>query len=61
MNKCSFCGRREDQVELLIYGAEGFICDECIEQANAIIKESKTNKSKDLMLKDLPKPKEIKE
>ena len=61
MNKCSFCGRREDQVELLIYGAEGFICDECIEQANAIIKESKTNKSKDLMLEDLPKPKEIKE
>lgn len=61
MNKCSFCGRREDQVELLIYGAEGFICDGCIEQANAIIKESKTNKSKDLMLKDLPKPKEIKE
>ena len=61
MNKCSFCGRCEDQVELLIYGAEGFICDECIEQANAIIKESKTNKSKDLMLKDLSKPKEIKE
>ena len=61
MNKCSFCGRREDQVALLIYGAEGFICDECIEQANAIIKESKTNKSKDLVLKDLPKPKEIKE
>ena len=61
MNKCSFCGRREDQVELLVYGAEGFICDECVEQANAIIKESKASKNKDFVLKDLPKPKEIKE
>lgn len=61
MNKCSFCGRREDQVELLVYGAEGFICDECVEQANAIIKESKAGKNKDFVLKDLPKPKEIKE
>lgn len=61
MNKCSFCGRREDQVGLLVYGADGFICDECIEQANAIIKESKTSKNKDFVLKDLPKPKEIKE
>ena len=61
MNKCSFCGRREGQVELLVYGAEGFICDECVEQANAIIKESKASKNKDFVLKDLPKPKEIKE
>lgn len=61
MNKCSFCGRREDQVNMLIYGAEGFICDECVEQASSIIRESQVSKGGDAVLKDLPKPKEIKE
>lgn len=61
MNKCSFCGRREDQVNMLIYGAEGFICDECVEQAISIIRESQVSKGGDVVLKDLPKPKEIKE
>lgn len=61
MNKCSFCGRREDQVNMLIYGAEGFICDECVEQASSIIRESQVSKGGDIVLKDLPKPKEIKE
>lgn len=61
MNKCSFCGRREDQVNMLIYGAEGFICDECVEQASSIIRESQVSKGGDVVLKDLPKPKEIKE
>lgn len=61
MNKCSFCGRREDQVNMLIYGAEGFICDECVEQASSIIRESQVSKGGDVVLKDLPTPKEIKE
>ena len=59
--KCSFCGRREDEVNLLIYGIDGYICDECAEQAMAIVKESKVSNSKELDLTNLPKPKEIKE
>lgn len=46
---------------MLIYGAEGFICDECVEQAISIIRESQVSKGGDVVLKDLPKPKEIKE
>ena len=61
VNKCSFCGRREDEVNLLIYGIDGYICDDCAEQANKIIKEAKQSKRKDVGLKNLPKPKEIKE
>lgn len=61
VNKCSFCGRREDEVNLLIYGIDGYICDDCAEQANKIIKEAKQSKRKDVELKNLPKPKEIKE
>lgn len=61
VNKCSFCGRREDEVNLLIYGIDGYICDDCAEQANKIIKEAKQSKHKDVELKNLPKPKEIKE
>lgn len=61
MNKCSFCGRRETDVKLLIYGIDGYICDECAEQANAIVKETRQSKGGDDELKNLPKPKEIKE
>ena len=30
---CSFCGRGEDQVKLLITGINGFICEDCAKQA----------------------------
>ena len=64
-DKCSFCGRPRNQVNLLISGIDGFICDECAEQAKLIIDEafrSVDNKSgSEIDLKDLPKPKEIKE
>ena len=63
---CSFCGRSEDEVKLLITGMNGFICDECSEQAYRITKENihSTDDSNDALgldLKKLPKPKEIKE
>ena len=32
-NTCNFCGRSEDDVRMLITGLNGFICDECAEQA----------------------------
>ena len=62
MDKCSFCGRDKKDVSILIAGMEGHICENCIEQAHAIIEEEfKKNKSFDLAGVELKKPKEIKE
>jgi len=36
---CSFCGRTKEEVNLLIAGISGHICDACIDQAYTIIKE----------------------
>ena len=36
--KCSFCGRDEKEVRLLITGIDGFICEECANQAYNIAK-----------------------
>lgn len=60
MDKCSFCGREEKDVEILIRGVSGFICDSCIEQANDIISENKSNSSFDASKIQLKKPIEIK-
>jgi ATP-dependent Clp protease ATP-binding subunit ClpX len=38
-DRCSFCGRSKDDVNLLIAGVSGHICDSCIEQAYSIIRE----------------------
>ncbi|MCH5174943.1 MAG: ATP-dependent Clp protease ATP-binding subunit ClpX [Prevotellaceae bacterium] len=46
---------------MLISGIDGYICDECVGQANDILRESRVNASKPAMLTNLPKPKEIKE
>jgi ATP-dependent Clp protease ATP-binding subunit ClpX len=66
MDKCSFCERTRDDVEILISGVSGFICNECAERANEIIEEvnSKSkNKKKGFDLKKVKihKPVEIKE
>lgn len=64
--KCSFCGRPEKDVRLLLTGLNGYICDECAQQANKIILQSgvlKNNLSDENTLPDMknvPKPKEIK-
>jgi len=61
MDKCSFCGRDKKDVQILIAGMEGHICENCIEQAHAIIDEEfKKNKNFDLTGVELKKPKEIK-
>ena len=60
MNKCSFCGRSEREVSMLIYGLDGYICEDCVEQASRIVKETKAKKNKDSKLENLPKPQEIK-
>lgn len=38
-NKCSFCGRKREDVAILIAGIEGFICENCVSQAQQIIDE----------------------
>ena len=63
---CSFCGRTESEVKLLITGLSGFICEDCAEQAYHIVQENmphtKHKKAEDekFKLKKVPKPKEIK-
>ena len=62
-NRCSFCGRTEDEVSLLITGMYGFICDDCARQAYEIVQEAqrKSSGSSSLNLEELPKPQAIKE
>ncbi|MBE6309875.1 MAG: ATP-dependent Clp protease ATP-binding subunit ClpX [Bacteroidales bacterium] len=60
---CSFCGRSASEVDLLMPGAEGCICSDCAEHANDIANEY-LNKNKsvgltDIVLNDVPKPKDI--
>jgi len=62
-DRCSFCGRTSDEVELLITGVNGFICNHCVEQAYEIVQDSigsKKNAASKLNLSDLPKPVDIK-
>ncbi|MBR6035610.1 MAG: ATP-dependent Clp protease ATP-binding subunit ClpX [Bacteroidaceae bacterium] len=60
LNKCSFCGRSEKDTGLLIYSLDGYICEECVEQASRIVKETRAKKSQNKKLTNLPKPQEIK-
>ncbi len=61
MDKCSFCGREKKEVNLLIAGIEGHICDNCVEQAHAIVEEEfKKDVKVDTKMIKLMKPREIK-
>ena len=67
-NRCSFCGRSEDEVALLIAGLEGHICADCAREAGRVVEEafqySKRTAAKNnenLDLNNIPKPKDIKE
>jgi ATP-dependent Clp protease ATP-binding subunit ClpX len=62
-NQCSFCGRKRNEVQMLISGQTGFICENCIEQAHVIVKDSgsKSGYSPAETVDELKKPKEIKE
>ena len=62
---CSFCGRSDKEVKLLISGINGYICEECAQQAYRIAQEnlaetSAKAKSGKPQMKKVPKPKEIK-
>lgn len=64
-NKCSFCGRPENQVGILITGINGYICNECARQAYTIVKEATRSEEAAVLpeidIKDIPKPRAIKE
>ncbi len=61
-DKCSFCGRPRSNVNLLIAGANGHICDNCVAQAGDIVKEELSVQTNEAIRKeDIPKPIEIKE
>ena len=57
---CSFCGRARSQVNVLIAGITGHICDHCINQAQHIIKDEVVPANQDDMPVNVLKPKEIK-
>lgn len=59
--RCSFCGRTEEEVVLLITGMTGYICNDCVEQAHTILREEDMLPKSDFEMKELPKPKEIKD
>lgn len=62
-NECSFCGSKRSDVQMLISGNNGFICENCIEQAHAIVVDNAKSESATTSaesIKDLKKPKEIK-
>jgi ATP-dependent Clp protease ATP-binding subunit ClpX len=57
---CSFCGKSQHEVRKLIAGPSVFICDECVELCNDIIREELDDRSEQGDTK-LPKPQEIKD
>lgn len=62
---CSFCGRSEKDVRLLITGLNGYICEDCAIQAYQIVQSAgldtiKEKEDEKFQLKKVPKPVEIK-
>tara|TARA_B100001250_G_scaffold406909_1_gene426750 strand:- start:3052 stop:4317 length:1266 start_codon:yes stop_codon:yes gene_type:complete len=56
---CSFCGKNQNEVNKLIAGPSVFICDECVDLCNEIIRDELEEKSLQTR-ENLPKPQEIK-
>ncbi len=68
--KCSFCGRSEDEVSMMLTGVNGFICADCVMSAYQVLEEympgdlannaKKESKHENIDLTTVPKPKDIK-
>jgi len=56
---CSFCGKSQHEVRKLIAGPSVFVCDECVELCNDIIREEVEEKSLSSSASKLPTPQEI--
>lgn len=57
---CSFCGKSQHEVRKLIAGPSVFVCDECVDLCNDIIREEIQEKDSDSGVRKLPIPEEIK-
>ncbi|WP_339858173.1 ATP-dependent Clp protease ATP-binding subunit ClpX [Pseudohongiella acticola] len=58
---CSFCGKSQHEVRKLIAGPSVFVCDECVDLCNDIIREEIQEKEAESGSKKLPTPAEIKQ
>ncbi len=58
---CSFCGKSQHEVRKLIAGPSVFVCDECVDLCNDIIREEVQESSSENQHDKLPVPQEIKE
>jgi len=58
---CSFCGKSQNEVRKLIAGPSVYVCDECVELCNDIIKDELLEEQSTSTSPSLPKPKEIKQ
>jgi len=58
---CSFCGKSQHEVRKLIAGPSVFVCDECVELCNDIIREEVDEKASNPGESKLPTPREINE
>ena len=57
---CSFCGKSQHEVRKLIAGPSVFVCDECVDLCNDIIREEIQEKESETATRKLPIPEEIK-
>lgn len=58
---CSFCGKSQNEVRKLIAGPSVYVCDECVELCNDIIRDELSEDDGSVGNGALPKPKEIKQ
>ena len=58
---CNFCGKSQHEVRKLIAGPSVYVCDECVELCNDIIREELQETAEEGESKSLPTPQEIKE
>jgi len=58
---CSFCGKSQHEVRKLIAGPSVFVCDECVDLCNDIIREETQEDLSEGPIRRLPNPEEIKE
>jgi len=57
---CSFCNKSQNEVRKLIAGPSVFICDECVDLCNDIIREEMESSAREAIRTELPTPAEIK-
>ena len=56
---CNFCGKSQHEVRKLIAGPSVYVCDECVELCNDIIREELQESDQEAESRSLPTPMEI--